>query len=63
MARLRSVARFIQGSIVQKFKKELKDFDTSKGTIRFSSEKPLPNALVRRIVKARLAQQERNIDF
>jgi uncharacterized protein YdhG (YjbR/CyaY superfamily) len=54
---------FYPGSIVQKFKKELKDFDTSKGTIRFSSDNPLPNALVRRIVKARLAQQERNIDF
>jgi uncharacterized protein YdhG (YjbR/CyaY superfamily) len=49
---------FYPGSIVQKFKKELKDYDASgKGTIRFSPDKPLPAALVRKIVKARIAQQ------
>jgi len=50
---------FYPGSIVQAFKKELKGYDTSgKGTIRFSVEEPLPAALVRQIVKARIAQQE-----
>jgi uncharacterized protein YdhG (YjbR/CyaY superfamily) len=49
---------FYPGSIVEQFKKELKDYDTSgKGTIRFSPDKPLPSPLVRRIVKARIAQQ------
>ncbi|HEY2614128.1 MAG TPA: DUF1801 domain-containing protein, partial [Chthoniobacterales bacterium] len=49
---------FYPGSIVQEFKKELKDYDTSgRGTIRFSADKPLPSALVRKIVKARIAQQ------
>jgi uncharacterized protein YdhG (YjbR/CyaY superfamily) len=38
------------------FKKELKGFETSKGTIRFQPDKPLPATLVRKIVKARLAQ-------
>jgi uncharacterized protein YdhG (YjbR/CyaY superfamily) len=38
------------------FKKELKEFETSKGTIRFQPDKPLPATLVRKIVKARLAQ-------
>ena len=48
---------FYPGSIVQKLKKELKDYDTTgKGTIRFSADKPLPGALVRKIVKARIAQ-------
>ena len=48
---------FYPGSIAQKFKRDLKDFDTSgKGTIRFSPEKPMPAALVRKIVKARIAQ-------
>jgi uncharacterized protein YdhG (YjbR/CyaY superfamily) len=49
---------FYPGSIVQQFKKELKGYDTSgKGTIRFAADKPLPAALVRKIVKARIAQQ------
>ena len=49
---------FYPGSIAHKFKKELKDYGTSgKGTIRFSPEKPLPATLVRKIVKARIAQQ------
>jgi len=49
---------FYPGSIGQAFKKELKDYDTSgKGTIRFSPDKPLPATLVRKIVKARVAQR------
>ncbi|HEX4641361.1 MAG TPA: DUF1801 domain-containing protein [Chthoniobacterales bacterium] len=48
---------FYPSSIVQRFKKELKNYDTSKGTIRFSADEPLPNALVRKIVKARIAQE------
>ncbi len=49
---------FYPGSIVQAFKKELKDYDTSgKGTIRFEADKPLPSALVRKVVKARIAER------
>jgi uncharacterized protein YdhG (YjbR/CyaY superfamily) len=38
---------------------EFKDYDTSKGTIRFAADKPLPVALVRKLVKARLAENAR----
>ena len=45
-------------AVVAAFKKELKDFPTSKGTIHFPLEKPLPAALIKKIVKARIAQNE-----
>ena len=49
---------FYPGSTLQAFKNEMKDYDTSgKGTIRFPADKPLPTALVRKIVKARIASR------
>jgi uncharacterized protein YdhG (YjbR/CyaY superfamily) len=38
------------------FAKELARYETSKGTIRFDPKKPLPVSLVRKIVKARVAE-------
>ena len=37
-------------------KDELEAFDTSKGTIRFQPDDPLPATLVRKLVKARIAK-------
>lgn len=42
--------------VIEKFAKELKDYPTSRGTIRFPSDKPLPNALLKKIVKERVSQ-------
>jgi uncharacterized protein YdhG (YjbR/CyaY superfamily) len=36
---------------------ELKKYETSKGTIRFSAVEPLPSTLVRKLVKSRIGQQ------
>jgi uncharacterized protein YdhG (YjbR/CyaY superfamily) len=48
------------GSIVtqRKFAAELKSFAAGKGTVHFTPEQPLPAALVTRIVKARVAENE-----
>ena len=37
---------------------ELKSYQTSKGTIRFSTSKPLPATLVRKLVKTRIKENE-----
>jgi uncharacterized protein YdhG (YjbR/CyaY superfamily) len=49
---------FPTASVIEAFKEELKDYPTSKGTIQFPTEKPLPVALVKKLVKARVAQNE-----
>ena len=46
----------MSSSTVEAHKDELKDYDTSKGTIRFQADNPLPAALVRKLVKARIAE-------
>lgn len=47
---------FPTAAVIEQFKDELKNFSTSKGTIHFPTSKPLPIALIKRIVKARVAQ-------
>lgn len=47
---------FPTAAIIEEFKDELNDYTISKGTIQFPLDKPLPSALIKRIVKARVAQ-------
>lgn len=50
---------FFPGSAsIAKLKNELKPYQTSKGTIQFTIDKPLPVTLVRKIVKARVEENE-----
>jgi uncharacterized protein YdhG (YjbR/CyaY superfamily) len=44
----------LYGSAMDKFVDELREYDTSKGTVRFPVDKPIPNELVRKLVKAKL---------
>jgi uncharacterized protein YdhG (YjbR/CyaY superfamily) len=47
---------FPTGSVIEKFRDELGGFTVSKGTVQFPLEKALPIALIRELVKARVAQ-------
>lgn len=49
---------FPGSSIIAAFKSELKGYTVSKGTIRFPLDRPLPAALLKKLVKARLAEKE-----
>jgi hypothetical protein len=46
----------MSGTVLQGFRDELAEYKTSKGTIRFTPDRPLPSALVKRIVGARIAE-------
>jgi uncharacterized protein YdhG (YjbR/CyaY superfamily) len=54
-AAAKSHCAFYPGAVIEHLK-ELKDYDTSKGTIRFPADKPLPAALVRKLVMLRIAR-------
>jgi len=50
---------FVMSSTVLKdFKEDIKGFETTKASIRFTQEKPIPNDLITRIVMARVAENE-----
>jgi uncharacterized protein YdhG (YjbR/CyaY superfamily) len=49
----------LSGATVEAHKDELKGYDTSKGTIRFQPDKPLPVDLVRKLVEARIEENSR----
>ena len=44
---------------IEAHRDELNSYQTSKGTIQFSASKPLPAALVKKLVKTRLEENER----
>jgi uncharacterized protein YdhG (YjbR/CyaY superfamily) len=48
----------MSSTTVEAHEEELAGYDTSKGTIRFQADRPLPAALVRKLVKARIAEND-----
>jgi len=48
------VSLFPKAAIIERFKDELKAYTIAKGTIQFPLDKPLPAALIKKIVKARV---------
>lgn len=49
---------FPTAAIIEEFKDELTGYSTSKGTIHFPTDKPLPTALIKKMVKARMKKME-----
>jgi uncharacterized protein YdhG (YjbR/CyaY superfamily) len=45
-------------AVIEAHKDALKKFSLSKGTIRFTTEEPLPPSLVKKLVKARIAENQ-----
>jgi uncharacterized protein YdhG (YjbR/CyaY superfamily) len=48
----------MSSATVQAHQDDLRGYDTSKGAIRFPADKPLPTTLVRKLVKARIAENK-----
>ena len=44
--------------LIKEFEDDLKGFSIAKGTIRFPLEKPLPAKLIKKFIKARVAQND-----
>jgi uncharacterized protein YdhG (YjbR/CyaY superfamily) len=53
----------MNASLIDTMKEELRGYRTSKGTLQFPVDKPLPAALVKKMVKARIADNERKKTF
>jgi uncharacterized protein YdhG (YjbR/CyaY superfamily) len=49
----------MNASLIDTMKEELKGYRTSKGTLQFPSDKPLPATLLKKMVKVRIAENER----
>jgi uncharacterized protein YdhG (YjbR/CyaY superfamily) len=48
----------MQASLIDAMKEDLAGYRTSKGTLQFAKDKPLPAALVKKMVRARVAENE-----
>jgi uncharacterized protein YdhG (YjbR/CyaY superfamily) len=48
----------MSAAMLDEFAEDVKNYRTAKGTLQFPQDKPLPTALVKKMVKARVVQNE-----
>jgi len=49
----------MSSTLLGPLKEELKNYSTSKGTIRFAVDEPLPAALIKKLLKSAIAEKEK----
>lgn len=49
----------MSSTLLGPLREDLKNYSTSKGTIRFAIDKPLPAALIKKLVKSAIAEKEK----
>ena len=48
----------MSGTLLSPLREDLKKYSTSKGTVRFPVDRPLPATLIRKLVKSAIAEKE-----
>ena len=48
-------------AVIKDFEEELKEYETTEVSIRFTLDKPIPNELITRIIMARVAENEMKV--
>jgi uncharacterized protein YdhG (YjbR/CyaY superfamily) len=51
----------MNAALIDSMKEDLKEYRTSKGALQFAVDKPLPVALLKKMVRARIADNEKRI--
>lgn len=54
------IGLYIPTPIIEEHAKKLKNYKTSRATVRFPLDKKLPQALIRKLLKARLQKNEKS---
>jgi uncharacterized protein YdhG (YjbR/CyaY superfamily) len=54
------IGLYIPTPTLEKYKKELKGYSTSKATVRFPLDRKLPATLIRKLIKSRMKWNEEN---
>ena len=53
------IGLYIPTPIIEEHKRELKDYQTAKATVRFPLDKKIPVALIKRLIRARIKKNDK----